>query len=650
MTGARLLAVALAAALPCAAAADPGQLAARARRVLEKHCAACHGAGPQARAGLHALEREALVKRGVIRPQRPQDSELVQLVECGTMPPGRRPKLTDPDVAALRDWIGGGAPDWKVATPPDPVLLAIAADLRSLSPGRRALQRYVSFHHLGEAVSPDTCADALTRALNLLSQQKEPVWPTPLQQDRRVFRIDLKQLGWDENAYQADKKDNPAGVESVNLFDLLLLEYPAPPLPDLGGDQLQALADYLERARPVRPVVYVRGDWLLAVALRPPLYDDLLQLPRSLGELTQTLNVPSGDGQTVWAGLLQSQCETAPGVRLVYRWGSKYGFFWQTADLPERGKTKLLHYALKGPAQADKQALFSLPNGLPGFFTSQRYQDWRRAPAFDGAAAKAIHGGDCLRCHLRGPVLFTDAVRKLADEPQLNDNDSKKLRQNYAGQLQLEDKIKEDRQTVEEALERIHKNGIPPADPMEALTHRPQAPLRPAPGDLVPLDGLLFPTWEGREAPARLQLPWSALNPESGEETTTFHPNKEKMVLRLKNNTGRAVHFELIQVDGKGSARICQPPRPLGPGKTYVYPKEDAAAALTASEFLGTDLFVLYASFDPLPAGVLLKSVRSIPCGTDRVVHRWYDWPPLGKPAPNLSGVLKTTLPIRTVE
>src|SRR6185437_5368986 len=78
--------------------------------VLRKHCSACHGKGPRPRAALNVLDVELLVRqRRVVLPKRPKESELLVLMESGSMPPGDRPKPSRQEVEAVRRWIEAGA-------------------------------------------------------------------------------------------------------------------------------------------------------------------------------------------------------------------------------------------------------------------------------------------------------------------------------------------------------------------------------------------------------------------------------------------------------------------------------------------------------------------------------------------------------------
>jgi mono/diheme cytochrome c family protein len=649
MSGVRLLALMLCTLLPSFAdAADELGLAQQAQTLLKQRCSKCHD-GPNARADVQILQTRKLIQSGVVLPGKPNESELLELVECGTMPPGRVEKLTAEETRILRQWIIGGAPAFQGTPPADPVLLAIAQDVSKLDKDMLRFQRYISFYHLSKkkGVTATACRDALTRGLNLLSRRKEPVLPKDVEIEDgtgMVFRIDLRDLGWDEEAYKTSNKDGEDGFPTLNLFDLVLLEYPAPALPDLSSGSLHALSDFLNESRPVLPVVYIRGDWLLDVALRPPLYDDLLQLPRTLGNLYEQLGVDSA--KTVRAGIPRS--ESAPGIRLVVRRPIREGgFFWQTYDPPPtKSQSDLLASARTG-VEADSQVIFSLPNGLPGFYASQRYEGGRRWSVALNQSKHILYGQSCAECHRRGPEVFQDAVRPMLEDSPLPEFTKKELRLNYGGQRPLQPLLEEDQKTVQEALERVHQNHVPNADPIKRLLENYSGP--PS-GGLVPLDGLLLGRWEPPAGPLGLAI--TALNHKTGKETTTFQPGDE-MTLRVRNNGDRAVYFELVLIASDGYAAVTQPVRKLNPNETYNHPKdrlEKPKEFLTINQQLGTDSYILYASFSKFPGGTVLESKGRIRCGSNRVLHRWYDWPAKGSATPDLTRIVKKTVSVLAVE
>ncbi len=87
------------------------------RPILKAHCFDCHGEGEQLKGGLDVRLRRLLVAGGddgpAIVPGKPDQSELLKLVESGKMPK-RDKKLSPAEIALLRRWIATGA---KIARP-----------------------------------------------------------------------------------------------------------------------------------------------------------------------------------------------------------------------------------------------------------------------------------------------------------------------------------------------------------------------------------------------------------------------------------------------------------------------------------------------------------------------------------------------------
>jgi hypothetical protein len=266
-----MTALALLLALSQATSAD-ATLAKNARAILEKSCSGCHG-GESPRAGLDVLDWKALRGAQVV-PKQPERSELLWLVDAGNMPPGERPRLSDADRKTLREWVEKGAMD--IPRPPvfawgdEYVLKQVMRDWSTLKGGEKAHVRYLSLDHLLSL--PDGA-----ERLALARKELERVLPalaspdatgfklTPIDTQQSVFRIDLASLGWDRRPFvipPPDEKQKPS-PSRLTVFDLILLEYPyavvsfTPPFVEA--------VPFLVATESVRPVAYVRGDWLLGL-------------------------------------------------------------------------------------------------------------------------------------------------------------------------------------------------------------------------------------------------------------------------------------------------------------------------------------------------------------------------------------------------
>jgi len=104
-------------------AADGPALAAKARDILQQHCFDCHGKDPaKLRGQLNVFDVKHLLdkERKIVVPGAPDQSDLIQQVDKGTMPPGKRPKVSEADRRILRDWVMAGAPGFVKAPAPQP--------------------------------------------------------------------------------------------------------------------------------------------------------------------------------------------------------------------------------------------------------------------------------------------------------------------------------------------------------------------------------------------------------------------------------------------------------------------------------------------------------------------------------------------------
>src|SRR5262249_13327669 len=95
------------AAAPAAADPKTDDLAAKAQAVLKAHCQRCHGQPGTAKGGLfYILDRDTLVARKKVVPDRPDESELYRRIAKGEMPPASvKARPSKDDVLALRRWI-----------------------------------------------------------------------------------------------------------------------------------------------------------------------------------------------------------------------------------------------------------------------------------------------------------------------------------------------------------------------------------------------------------------------------------------------------------------------------------------------------------------------------------------------------------------
>lgn len=266
-----------------------GDLAIHARAILKKHCSECHG-GPTNRSALPILDRNKLVATTnpvpFVSPKNVAGSQIIQFIEDGSMPPGSRPRLKPEEIDALKQWIAASAPGFPV-TFDDAGTLQIILDDLATHPNDAEYLRYFSFAHLirEDAPLPDLKRAVFDLNHALVAAGVDPKgMPQEVDDTATLFRFDLRfgmnKVGW---ANRELFSKSGGGIHPLSAYDVLLLEYPHGSLVDKRFD------DYFAKTKLVRPIAFLRADWVTRVLLNGkvtlPLADDL----KSLTELSAAL-------------------------------------------------------------------------------------------------------------------------------------------------------------------------------------------------------------------------------------------------------------------------------------------------------------------------------------------------------------------------
>jgi serine/threonine-protein kinase len=459
--------------------------------VLRSRCASCHG-GSKPESGLRIFNHAKLLKDKQVLPNDAAHSPLYQRLvaeDDNVMPPpgGGRTRLAPEEIAAVKTWIDSGAPPLEtfVASTTsqrgdDYVLGAILKDVRVLKDGGKQtnLVRYFSFNHLlaqeVTAEGLEAHLQALTLILNHLSSQKEFERPQPIEETKTVFRVDISKLGWDVQAFKRidTHTRKESGPSALNVFDLVLLEYPYAAFWE-GSETYQKLLDeFLEPAHQVAPVPFIRGDWFINAAARPPLYEDMLQLPFSLEKLEKRLGVNSQAGLDNFTarrgGITDSGI--SKNNRVVERHsGRNTPYYWKSYDF---NSSRGVQNMFRDPIDfnyAGGEMVWALPNGLQGYLLTNKGGTRLDAAPTEIvtdplAADKVVRNGlSCMRCHEAGMRTFRDDVRPALDSltsasPGFDLIAARKL---YPEQKELDALLQQDARHYQDAVKKLF-DGKPP--------------------------------------------------------------------------------------------------------------------------------------------------------------------------------------------
>jgi hypothetical protein len=414
------LACTLLAGLPPIALAED-KLPEQARDVLQKHCARCHAPGGTIKGGFDfVLQPDLLTARSKIVPGKAADSELFKLTRDGDMPP-RKEKVrpTAEELAVLRDWIDGGAADWRPSGPRSfiadaDLFRAIRADLEALPAQQRRFYRYFSLANLANAGRSDEDLAitrlALSKLVNSLSWHARltapvvvPIAHAPNAASSPVLlRVDIRSYKWNPRLWDRAAAFNPYRLGN-NSPDARVCIH-------LTGTETP----------------FLRADWFVATASRPPLYYDMLEMPstdRGVERIIQVDPAADIDEQSVArAGFNGSG--VSKNNRLIERHDATYGAYWKTYDFSENTERQNLFQHPLGPApannafvQAGGEMIFNLPNGLHGYFLVDRNgKRIDRGPveivSDPQRPDKAVEAGlSCMSCHAAGFIHKADQVR-----------------------------------------------------------------------------------------------------------------------------------------------------------------------------------------------------------------------------------------------
>lgn len=422
MSPARAASLILVLVAPALSAAEPDRAIARqVHDILKTHCYRCHGQDGVVEGGLnYILDFKALVARKKVIPGEPGQSRLYRRLTTpkNPMPPHDEKVRPSPaEIAVIKQWIEAGAPDVlgpaakRAPVSEAEIVQAIHDDLEKMDRRARRFTRYFTIANLANAgLSEDelqTYRHGLAKLINSLSWEPKIAVPRPVDPGRTILAIDLRDYRW-----------SPA------VWKCVLDRYPYGILHAAGVARAVYAATECE-------LPYVRADWFVFAASRPPLYHDVLQLPRTDRELERDLGIDAA--ANIDAGRVARAGFNGSGVsrnnRLLERHPCAHGAYWKSYDFAgNTGRQNLFAHPL-GPADHERsfkhdggEIIFNLPNGLQAYLLVDG-----KGNRIDEGPTKivsvknkpdptVINGISCMACHAHGMIDKADQVRGHADK------------------------------------------------------------------------------------------------------------------------------------------------------------------------------------------------------------------------------------------
>lgn len=409
------------------------------------------------------LNYQNLIDTKMVVPKNLKGSKLyVRLAVEKDMPPETADdgtplaRPTEEDVATVKAWIEAGAPDFAAAVAPQrafisnlDVLESILADLLKARERDRKFLRYFTITHLYNAGFPDdellSYRVGLSKLVNSLSWGREIYVPQPVDAAKTVLRIDLRDLEWDETVWDAILAANPYGVRFANETAKACYSQTHSPLP------------------------YVRADWFVFEASKPPLYYQTLRLPETTVELEQRLELDSARNirqERVWRAAFNGS-GVSRNNRLIERHRSPYGAYWKSYDFAGNvGRKNLFEHPL-GPGDKSNEfqpdggeLIFNLPNGLQAYFlTNAQGRRLERGPTNIVSDPKqgdraVVNGVSCMSCHSRGMIAKDDQIRAhVENNPKaFSKNERELILALYPDKDEFSARLKEDAERFRKAV------------------------------------------------------------------------------------------------------------------------------------------------------------------------------------------------------
>ena len=675
-------------------AETPQNTFADVKEIFRSRCVECHSAEASS-TDFDVLSAQSLTKSNMVKPGEPDESKLMQLIvtedERKRMPKDQ-PPLPQPEIDKIRQWILAGAtafpadvekPDQTgredasgAVTGVEYVLTQILSHQRSLPSSTNRFMRYFSSnHHLTRGATREELnlqRDALAKTINHLTYERDPVLVQAIDgETASVFAVDIRKLGWHRDALVA--KENAGRLKpALNMYDLLLLEYPYAITYDDSETYAKLSTEFMRPAAMIRDIPYLRIDWFCSVAPQPALYHDIMHMPTHVNDLEREIIgvdvVAEMDRKNVQRGAVILS-GVSRNNRAAERYTTGHGAYWKSIDYAtNKGDENIFRDPIHLHGVGGEM-IFNLPNGLQGYYLATSAGDRLDAGPTEivtdkFAEDKVVRNAlSCMRCHDQGMKSFKDVVRSSVETLPGNLGFSRReVMELYPPQEQLSELLKSDGARFLTALEKVlgHPQKIEPLtpvtrrfleDPLTLTTVSGELGLN-KPGDLaavfrsrqfaalglVPLathGAVRRDTWEDYfdqivrelglgdpvvplDAVSRFDYAPLGHGPSIAISTTrgnrVFAAGDEIAIL-VKNQGQSPIFIELVGTGTKGEKVVLVPAGThVAPGAVLRFPE---SKTISVQPNQGQELITVFASETKFAAGTIYRGKNS----ADRFVH-----------------------------
>ncbi len=422
---------------PSQASPPGGPEAAVVRAILQTNCVQCHGPGSGAGGLQNITNLESIISKGLVVPNKPAESPLLQRLQSTSnpMPPSSESvRPTEAEIATIAEWIAQGAKTGENACDNtlvpivpfdqsnDTMIAKMRDDIVTTNKKDRPFIRYLTLTHLHNAGmcqrDLDLYRDGLAKALNSLSRESTLVRPTTIDDEKTIYRIDLRDYGWDDHP-RFPELDVWDSVAEVNEFALRFT-----------GNAADILREQTGTDRPFQPadsfLHIATGGLLDGVDPGDAFYQRIVDAPETLDQLLQRhllgAESPEFDAaQTIEAEIAANRVSRVilgdSDVTLQNRSYDRFvgpyanAYLYSGDFFADAGGTSSLFDHPVDATPAHRGYIYTLPNGLQGYMLTgdgvDRDQSVLALPTnvardpgqLDGVVRVGI---SCMTCHKDG--------------------------------------------------------------------------------------------------------------------------------------------------------------------------------------------------------------------------------------------------------
>ncbi|MEZ6128054.1 MAG: c-type cytochrome domain-containing protein [Planctomycetaceae bacterium] len=662
--------------------------------IFRSRCLECHRVEASS-TDFDILDAASLIKSEAVIPGDADGSLLMKVIvteDPEIRMPMDLPEMPADEIEKIRRWIADGAKPFPedVQAPPvedrestfgntvgvEYVLKHILAHQREQKPDHQKYMRYFSCNHLltrgATRDELDVQRDALAKTINHLTYERDIVQPEVIDgETASVFAVDIRKLGWHTNLLTA-ADDFVATKSGLEIFDLILLEYPY----GIGYSDSETydrlVTEFLKPSNMVRQIPYLRIDWFCSTALQPALYHDIMKLPHNVTDLEHDIVGVNADedlkhekvsrGAVILSGVSRNN-------RAAERYSAPHGAYWKSIDYATNVGDENIFRDPVNLHGVGGEMIFNLPNGLQGYYLADskgsRLDAGPTEIVTDKFAEDKIvrNALSCVRCHDRGMKAFKDVVRPAIEMlPGHLGFSKKQVLALYPEQEQLSALLKKDGDRFLTAMEKVlgHPQTAEPLTPVSRRFLEDPLLLGTVTGelglakseDMAPVFrsrqfsalGLLplaskgavrRDTWEDYfdqvvhelglgepviplDAVTRLNYAPLGIGPDVSMTTTRgsrFFAAGDKIAIIVKNNGKLPIFIELLGTGTKGETVVLVPSgTKLDAGMEHRFPEE---GTITVQPSTGRELITVFASDKEFAAGTHYKGKNT----ADRYVH-----------------------------